>query len=295
MPPDYEGTVRITLHEALSEAPSQHAVLYIHGYVDYFFQHHMAESFTAAGIDFYALDLRKYGPSRMPHQHPDYCRDMEEYFPDIDTAIEYIGRTGAGDITLLGHSTGGLLAALYCARGARRDDVARLLLNSPFLELNTSRFVRSVVVPAVTPLSVRFPYIKMRSMLPRVNFQCVHSSAHGEWDFDLRYKPPGGFPLYLAWLRAVRRGQKQVHAGLGLQIPVLSLCSAATYRGRAWAPEAMGADSVLDAGDIARRSAALGSDVRVERVAGGMHDLVLSPEPVRSRVLARMAAFVKGD
>ncbi len=39
---------------------TQKAVLYIHGFIDYFFQTEMAEQFNQHGYDFYALDLRKY-------------------------------------------------------------------------------------------------------------------------------------------------------------------------------------------------------------------------------------------
>ena len=63
LPDDYEGSVAATLVRfAAGRAPSR-AVLYLHGYVDYFFQTHMARWFVARGWSFYALDLRKYGRS----------------------------------------------------------------------------------------------------------------------------------------------------------------------------------------------------------------------------------------
>ena len=65
-------------------------MLYVHGFVDYFFQTHLAEFFTARGYDFYALDLRKYGRSLLDHQTPNFCRDMSEYFPEIDAAVRII-------------------------------------------------------------------------------------------------------------------------------------------------------------------------------------------------------------
>ena len=63
MPDDYEGKVIATLLRADSTAPSDRAVLYLHGYIDYFFQTHMAERFAGEEWNFYALDLRKYGRS----------------------------------------------------------------------------------------------------------------------------------------------------------------------------------------------------------------------------------------
>ena len=60
---DDEGEVVGTLVRLRAAGPTKRAVLYVHGFVDYFFQTHLAEFFTARGYDFYALDLRKYGRS----------------------------------------------------------------------------------------------------------------------------------------------------------------------------------------------------------------------------------------
>ena len=104
------------------------------------------------------LDLRKYGRSLLPHQHAYYCRDLHEYFPEIDAALERIASDGNTDITLLGHSTGGLIAALYAAQGRERMKVNRLVLNSPFFAFNVGWFKRAVAVPAAAWLSRLMPY-----------------------------------------------------------------------------------------------------------------------------------------
>ncbi|MEK8226237.1 alpha/beta hydrolase [Oerskovia sp. M15] len=39
------------------------AVLYVHGFVDYFFQAHLGDAFEEHGYAFYAIDLRGYGRS----------------------------------------------------------------------------------------------------------------------------------------------------------------------------------------------------------------------------------------
>ena len=68
-PDDYEGKVVATLIRKKAAQPTKKAVLYIHGFIDYFFQTEMAERFNQHGFDFYALDLRKYGRSILPHQN----------------------------------------------------------------------------------------------------------------------------------------------------------------------------------------------------------------------------------
>src|SRR3569833_4685241 len=65
---DAEGEVVATL--VRRRAPGRKAVLYVHGFVDYFFQSHLADFYVERGYSFYALDLRKYGRSLLPHQTP---------------------------------------------------------------------------------------------------------------------------------------------------------------------------------------------------------------------------------
>ncbi|MBP7974971.1 MAG: alpha/beta hydrolase, partial [Acinetobacter sp.] len=65
---DYDGKVVATLVRKKAAQATKKAVLYVHGFADYFFQKEMAEQFNQHGYDFYALDLRKYGRSKLPHQ-----------------------------------------------------------------------------------------------------------------------------------------------------------------------------------------------------------------------------------
>src|SRR5688572_16067620 len=126
--PDYDGEVVATLVRLPGGEPRRGAVLYVHGFVDYFFQRHMAERFALEGYAFHALDLRKHGRSLRAHQHPNFCKSVSEYYADITRAVEEIGEA----LLLAGHSTGGLLAALYTHEGERRDAVRALWLNSAF-------------------------------------------------------------------------------------------------------------------------------------------------------------------
>src|SRR5687768_962683 len=136
-PPDYDGEVIATLvrnEPLVSQAKG--AVLYLHGFIDYFFQRHVAEAFNGAGYNFYALDLRKYGRSLGHARHPNFCKDLEEYFPEITSAIDIITTVEHhGAVIVNAHSTGALTGVLYTKIGERRASVTGLILNSPFLEL----------------------------------------------------------------------------------------------------------------------------------------------------------------
>ena len=59
--PDYDGPVVATLLRKRPAQPVSRAVLYVHGFADYFFQRHVGDRFAETGRAFYALDLRKYG------------------------------------------------------------------------------------------------------------------------------------------------------------------------------------------------------------------------------------------
>ncbi|UOQ72131.1 alpha/beta hydrolase [Hymenobacter cellulosilyticus] len=108
-PADYEGAVVCTLVRLREQAPGPRAVLYVHGFTDYFFQRDMALEYRRHGFRFYALDLRKYGRSWLAHQAPNNVRDLQEYFPDLDAALARMQAEGCTAIVLNGHSTGALL------------------------------------------------------------------------------------------------------------------------------------------------------------------------------------------
>src|SRR5688572_32947397 len=106
--PDDEGPVVATLVRRRAERPTRRAVLYVHGFNDYFFQTHLADFFVERGYDFYALDLRKYGRSLLAHQTPNFTRSMGEYFPELDEAARIIREEeGHEQLVVAAHSTGG--------------------------------------------------------------------------------------------------------------------------------------------------------------------------------------------
>jgi len=94
---DSEGKVVATLIGAKANSGKRKSVLYLHGYVDYFFHPHLAGKFIETGFDFYALDMRKHGRSLLPHQRPNLCRNLNEYFEEISIALRKIHRDGLAD------------------------------------------------------------------------------------------------------------------------------------------------------------------------------------------------------
>ena len=286
---DAEGEVVATL--VRRRAPGRKAVLYVHGFVDYFFQRHLADFYVERGFDFYALDLRKHGRSLLPHQTPNFIGSFTDYFPELDEAVRIIRQDH--DVLLLnGHSTGGLIAALWADRVRGQGLVQGVFLNSPFFDLNESAFLRVAGVALARSLARPRPLAKLPAALSEHYGRSIHRDHDGEWEFDLNWKPLAGFPVRAAWLAAIRRGQRRLHAGLAIDVPVLVMASATTVKPKVGV-DVTGADIVLDVAHIARWSSGLGPHVTIVRIDGGMHDLVLSAKPARDLVFTELARWIR--
>nr|WP_221381160.1 alpha/beta hydrolase [Actinoplanes polyasparticus] len=289
---DDEGDVVATLVRRRADGPTRRAVLYVHGFVDYFFQTHLADFFVERGWDFYALDLRKYGRSLLPHQTPNFARSLTDYFPELDEAARII-RTQDGHDQLLvaGHSTGGLITSLWAHTRQGRGIVDGLFLNSPFFDFNVPWLVKRPLLAATIAATRRMPYRKIPMASVGLYGQSLHSEHRGEWNYDLTWKPVFGFPVTAGWLDAIRRGQQRLRAGLGIDVPVMVACSTRTFRGRAWHDDLRVSDSVLDVEHIVRWAPRLGARVTIARFDGGMHDLTLSGKEVRVEVFRELARW----
>lgn len=286
-PNDYDGPIVATLIKAVTPIiTSDKAVLYVHGYIDYFFQEHMAEEFVEHGYNFYAVDLRKYGRSLLEGQHPNFCRSLREYYPDLTESIRQIRADGNQEVILLGHSTGGLLAALYADDGPlpERNAIKSVVLNSPFLEFNASVWKRRIEIPAASLLSIFLPFAHKPNELSPLYAKSVHRHFRGEWEFDTQLKPIEGIPLYFSWLRAIHQGQGRIKKGLRIAVPILVMSSDHSYSGHDWSEEVFRSDSVLNIDDIRRYAPNLGSEVTYVQIKDGIHDLFLSTKKVRTEV-----------
>lgn len=293
---DYEGQVVATLvHRAADRVPAVGAVLHVHGFCDYFFQTAMADFYTGLGYDFYAVDLRKCGRSLLPHQTPNFCLALDEYFDELDAALALIrDRDGHRRVVVSAHSTGGLIAPLWAAaRPVDRDRaVDAFVLNSPWLDLQGSFFVRTAGTEAVNRLGQRRPYATVPRTVSGVFGESMHKDLRGEWDFDLSWKPVESFPARAGWLRAVRVGHRLVHRGIEVGAPVLTACSTASLFPQSWCDEAASADTVLDVRQIARWSHQLGRQVTVIRVPGALHDVFCSRKDVREHAFGAVERWL---
>ncbi len=286
LPRDFDGELIATLVRRRADVPSRRAVLYLHGFCDYFFQTELADFFGAAGVNFYALDLRRYGRSLRPHQMPNYVADLRDYFVELDAATRIIRQEDGNDqsLLLMAHSTGGLIGSLWAHRLRDLNILDGVVLNSPWFDLAGAWWLRTIGTYVIDVLGRYRPYTVIPRSLGWYG-RSLHRAYGGEWDFDPSWKPVvDGFPIRAGWLRAIRIAHHVLQRGLDIRCPVLVMCSTRSVLTSEWSEDIRRADAVLDVEQIARWSPQLGRHVTVVRIPDGIHDLVLSPRPVRERV-----------
>ncbi|RRD46945.1 alpha/beta hydrolase [Tessaracoccus sp. OH4464_COT-324] len=270
------------------------AVLYVHGWSEYFFQSHLGDAFDRFGYDFYAVDLRRYGRSLREGQLAGFIPDMHDYRVELDHAVELIQEQGYESLVLAAHSTGGLVASLYA--NEHPGVFSALVLNSPWIELQGSPIRRASMHPIMRTVSALSPTTVLPMAVNDHYVRSLDANDQGEWHFDHNLKGDKAFLIRVGWLRAVMSGHAEVARGLSIDVPVLVLTSkrSIVVLGNApWTDEIHHADAVLDVERIAERAPALGDHVTLVRLEGARHDVILSLPPVRDRAFAEIERFLK--
>lgn len=299
--PDGEGSVRAVLVRREpgpgETAAPRGAVLYLHGYTDYFFCVELADFFAARGLAFYALDLRKCGRARRDGQTPHFVSDLALYDRELELAMAAVSEAHPGlPVILAAHSTGGLIIPLWLDRARRQRPelvapVAAVVLNSPWLELQGSSLLRGPVTQLLRVLGKARPFHSLQTR-PGIYGYTLHVSGAGEWDYDLALKPLAGFPVKFGWLNAIRRGHSALHRGIEAGVPVLVLRSARSRLGASYGPAADRADLVLDTRQIAQWAPRLGRDVTDVPVPDARHDVFLSLAEPRAAAYAALDGWL---
>ena len=212
--PGAEGAPRAVVARKLARRRPPRAVLFLHGWSDYFFNEELAGLLDPARLR--VLRPGHAQPRAQPARratHGGYVADLDDYDAEITAALGIIAALHPEaepppTVALMGHSTGGLIAALWASR--HPGLVSQLILDSPWLEMHGSPAVRRAARTMVEPLARFRPEAVIR--LPERSFywRSISSAAEGEWTLDDNYRPPRAFPVRAGWLSAVL-----VRAGAG--------------------------------------------------------------------------------
>ncbi|CAN5556237.1 alpha/beta hydrolase [soil metagenome] len=300
--PDGEGDLVATLVRRGDSGHASHTVLAVHGYTDYFFNTELADRFTDRGFAFYALDLHKCGRSWREGQTPHFTTDLGRYGAELERALRIIAaETGEAEVYVYGHSAGGLIVTLWLDGLRRRGLTAALrirglILNSPFFDLQGPAILRTAPTSAALRALARVRKMKVvRKPTPGGYGITLHRDYAGEFDYDLSWKPLGGFPVTFGWINAVRRGHATLHKGLDVGVPNLILRSdhSVAEPRESSDPNAIAhGDAVLDVHQIARWSGCVGNHTTVAPIIDAKHDVFLSVPQSRAGAYAELGRWL---
>lgn len=272
----------VLVHRKPGEAPRKAAILYIHGFNDYFFQRELAARADSAGYEFFALDLHANGRAIIPGEQRGKLRNVPEYYAEMDSAVSIIRETTNLPVVLLGHSTGGLVVSLYAVDRENAKDFAAIVLNSPFLEFNFHPLLVKLALPFLSKYGDRKPDFSVPTSNKPFYGESLYKGARGEWDFDTTKKSFLSPTQDLGWVRAIHLAQFRLQKGRDILPPVLVMHGSCSVRGfDEWIDDIQNCDAVLNVEDIEKYGARLGKRVTDVAIEGGIHDLYLSKKPVR--------------
>ncbi|VXB91568.1 Lysophospholipase L2 [Flavobacterium sp. 9R] len=293
-PDDYEGKVVATVIRKQCSMPSNKAVLYVHGFNDYFFQSEMAQKFNEKGFHFYAVDLRKYGRSTLHHQKINNMRSLTEYFTDLDEALAIMRQEGNEQVLLSGHSTGGLLVTLYASERVGNEKFDAIFCNSPFYDMNMPGYQKRLLVPLVALFGKYFPDVLLPGKISEWYGHSLHGEKKGEWDYNLAWKPHLVPALNAGWISAIHQGHKKIKNGVILTRPILVMHSHQSIYSNDWNASFFEGDAILNVKDIKAGAERIVAPKRtIIEIEGGMHDLILSPLQVREQVYFSLFEWLK--
>ena len=230
-------------------------------------------------------------------QTPHFTTNLASYDAELDRALSLIAAdTGGAQVCMYGHSAGGLIVTLWLDRLRSRGGIARATsagwCSTARSSICTARpILRTPPTSAALIALARLRKLHViRKPTPGGYGTSLHRDYSGEFDYNLDWKPLGGFPVTFGWINAIRRGQTRLHRGLDVGVPNLILRSDHSVPEAPNDPDAIQrGDAVLDVAQIARWSGCVGNRTTVAPITDAKHDVFLSlPEP-------RAAAFRELD
>ncbi|WP_208021529.1 alpha/beta hydrolase [Flavicella sediminum] len=292
---DYEGEAIATLIRRKAESNSSKAILYIHGFNDYFFQSQMAKRFNLKGFNFYALDLRKYGRSYLKHQKLNNVRSLLEYDEEIETALTIIKSENNTQVILKGHSNGGLILTNYAERHKNSTLFHGIICNSPFYEFNLSFLEREIGIPFLAFLGKYFPDRTIPSGFAKEYGYSLHKDKYGEWNYSTTWKPFETPDINLGFIRAIHTAQKNIQNSPSLHVPILVMHSDKTIYEKKWSEKFTQADAVLNVNHIRKYAQKIKGHLTVCEIENGLHDLFLSKKKVREEVYSKVFEWIENN
>ena len=274
------------------ECDFEKAVLYIHGFADYIYNHEVGQKYVDEGYAFYGLDLRHYGRSVRDQEKKFYVDDIATYFEEIDLAIYNI-LAKHNKIILHGFSMGGLISSMYMKEGFYRNHISGLVLASPFLKFKVSKFEQYIVKPVVMLLAKFFPKFRVKFSTEKYKHLVEQLERTMGLDIDHEMFKEREIPLYFGWFKAMFDSLEKIDKGLDIHVPILVLSSNKSHNPNSQQEYNCDADAVLDVKDIKIQAPLLGEDVTVRQIKNAVHDIFVSPGEAKEDAYRYLKRWLK--
>jgi len=294
--------VHTTLVNHIGRPRTTKAILYIHGYTDYFFQTGLAEFFIQLGYRFYAVDMQNYGRSIRPFARPTSCESISQYSQDLDIALTTMKQDGVKQVVVLAHSTGALAVSTYLTQahtfpdreahyGKPFPEIIGLMFNSPFLALPLPPIWLNRLAWSIRALVSALPFAFLRAKKVNMYSKTLHTRFGGDWDYRLDWKPAEGFNLSFHWLKEIIHAQHNL-ANDKISIPTLMCRSEISTIGKKTVEETQLGDGVLDVESMQAAADKAFQNLTSVMIPQGFHDLYLSKPAAREFYLSSMKKWL---
>ncbi|MGB4779044.1 alpha/beta hydrolase, partial [Microbacterium sp.] len=192
-------------------------------------------------------------------------------------------------LVLMGHSTGGLTLTLWAAR--HPGSASALVLNSPWLELQTGAIGRQAMAPLVQ-MRARFDPLGVHPVVDLGFYTRAQRLIGTLPDSPEGWRPERGFPTHPKWLFAIMAGHARIAGGVDAGCPAFVLLSRRSTSPVQWSEQMTSTDSVLTVDNIARAATRIGGDVTVARIEDAIHDVFLSAPAPRAAAYAALRRWL---
>lgn len=240
------------------------------------------------GISVFAFEHRGHGRSVRPNsdRHIVYIDSFDTYLDDLlEITKEAQLKAGQLPMYLYGHSMGGCIAALFSERTSRFYQ--KVVLSSPMIGI---KMAEGAVAPFATLLAnIMCKAGKAEDGLPSSDeeetFETSLTTCPARWEYFRRLRSENVLlqtdKASYGWARAAMKATKEVIGNTdGLSSPVLLIESL---------------EDTMVSMKAEDRFASLSDKVRLEKLEGCRHEIVLSPKKVLMKYYDLIFSFLELD
>ena len=247
------------------------ALIWIHGYNDYFYHYHISDLLIKKKYDIYTLDLQNYCQTNINKDYLYHIKDLKNYYKDIDSTFNNL-KKDYDKIYLYGHSTGSLISSLYCYDGFYREKITGLILNSPFFDFNEC-FIKNIILKnLIYYIGVYYPTFQIiKENENKINNNSIDILKR--FYFEPEYKLCHNGPVTAGWVKTIIDYQKFIKdKNLDIKIPILCLYSSKNVINNSIEK----GDDILNINDISKYVDNLGKNVTEVIIVNAVHDIFTS-------------------